>query len=113
MSRRKTRDEWLQDIQARQRNIVFPDTANNEARFWRNLMDGAQRLTVVQRIGIALMALAVGMLVLAITFHGNNPFESGFSWSKLGAAGIEWLIAFGILAFILLLFRVSQGFHRK
>ena len=43
--RRKTQREWLQDVEARQRNVVFPDTANNEARFWRNIMEGRQRLT--------------------------------------------------------------------
>src|SRR5439155_1019781 len=36
MTRRVKREEWLQDIEARQRNVVFPDTVNNEARFWRN-----------------------------------------------------------------------------
>ena len=113
MSRRKTRDEWLQDIQARQRNVVFPDTANNEARFWRNIIDGRQRLTAVQRIGVCLMVLAVAVLVFAITFSGNNPFGSGFSWPRLFAAGVDWLIAFGILAFILLVFTLSQRFQRK
>ena len=37
MSKHHKRDEWLQDIEARQRNVVFPDTVQNEARFWRNL----------------------------------------------------------------------------
>jgi hypothetical protein len=103
----------LQDIQARQRNVVFPDTANNEGRFWRNIMDGRQRLTAVQRIGVVLMVLAVAVLVFAITFSGNNPFGLSFSWLRLAAAGIDWLIAFGILGFILLIFTLSQRFKRK
>jgi len=37
---------WLEDVRARQRNVVFPDTVQNEVRFWRNLITGKQRMTV-------------------------------------------------------------------
>jgi hypothetical protein len=52
------RDEWLADVDARQRNIVFPDTVANEARFWRNIMSGHGRLSGVQIVGIALFVFA-------------------------------------------------------
>lgn len=57
--KRTSRDEWLRDIDERQRNIVFPDTAANEARFWRSIIFGKSRLTTAQTIGITLMWLAV------------------------------------------------------
>jgi hypothetical protein len=38
MTRREKREEWLEDIEARQRNVVLPDTVNNEAWFWRNII---------------------------------------------------------------------------
>ena len=113
MPRRGTRDEWLHDIEARQRNIVFPDTANNEGRFWRNIAEGKRRLTAAQRVGIGILGLAVVALAYGITFAGNNPLSPDFSWGKLLVTGINWLIAFGILAVFLLLFRVSQRSTRK
>jgi predicted nucleic acid-binding protein len=33
----RKRDQWLQDIENRQPNRVFPDTVRNKARVWRNL----------------------------------------------------------------------------
>lgn len=42
----------MRDVELRQRNIVFPDTAANEARFWRNLISG--KLSAIQVIGIVL-----------------------------------------------------------
>jgi hypothetical protein len=47
VSKNYSRDEWLRDIDARQRNVVFPDAAANEARFWRNLHEGKRRLTPI------------------------------------------------------------------
>jgi len=38
MNREHEREKWLQDIHARQRNFVFPDTVQNEGRFFRNLL---------------------------------------------------------------------------
>ena len=74
VSKRKRQDEWMQDVQARQRNVVFPDTVNNEARFWRNIYEGRQRLTTVQRIGLFILVIAMGVLVF-----GNIPFTANFS----------------------------------
>ncbi len=33
MANHRKRGHWLQDIEARQRNVVFPDTVENETRF--------------------------------------------------------------------------------
>ena len=66
MSRRH--EEWLQDVTDRQRNIVFPDTAANEARFWRNLFNGTRTLTTVQCAGIAVLAIVVIALVFSTLY---------------------------------------------
>ncbi len=55
----KRQEEWQQDVSARQRNTVFPDTAQNEGRLWRNLASGKQKLTIVQAFGVALIFLTL------------------------------------------------------
>jgi len=50
-------EEWARDIEARQRNVIFPDTAQNEARFWRNL--GGQPWTPVTRAGVVILGIFV------------------------------------------------------
>jgi hypothetical protein len=108
MTRRVKREEWLQDIEARQRNVVFPDTVNNEARFWRNIIEGKKKFSTVQTVGIGLMVLAVGVLAFAITFGWSNPLNPGFSrWNLLNGA-ISWFIGFGVLGLFLAVFRFSQ-----
>ena len=65
-------EEWERDIGARQRNVVFPDTVQNEARFWRNL--GNQPWTLTTRIGLAILSVFVfgflGRLVIAVFQEG-------------------------------------------
>ena len=53
----KNQSGWEDDVAQRQRNVVFPDTAANEARFWRNIISDKRKLTGVQLLGIAVMAL--------------------------------------------------------
>jgi len=55
--RKHSAEEWERDIVARQRNVVFPDTVQNEARFWRNL--GNRPWTLVTKVGLAVLALFV------------------------------------------------------
>ena len=33
----KRKGQWLTDVASRQQNIVFPNTVQNQGRFWRNL----------------------------------------------------------------------------
>jgi hypothetical protein len=40
MSEGKQREQWLRDVQDRQRNVVFPETLSNETRLWRNILNG-------------------------------------------------------------------------
>ena len=112
MPRRQTRDEWLQDLHARQRNLVFPDTAYNEARFWRNIIDGKQRLTTIQIIGVCIFGAGVVAMAFYITFLRDIP-SAGFSWQNFVAGLIDWLIGFGILGIFLWFFRLSERRRRK
>src|SRR6185437_5785428 len=75
MSLESERERWLEDLEQRQRNIVFPDTVNNEARFWRGLRD-SKRYTVVQWLGITVMGLAL-LGTIGSAFRDSG---SGFSW---------------------------------
>ncbi len=105
MSKHGDRDEWLRDINARQRNIVFPDTANNEGRFWRNVIDGHQRLNFVQKFGIFLI---YSTLLVALATTEFRDFQSGFTLRSVTAGFIQMLIGFGILGVFLGLFSLSQ-----
>jgi hypothetical protein len=55
MRHRHHGEQWMQDIEARQRNVVFPDTVQNEARFWRNL--GSPPFSTAHKIGLFLLCL--------------------------------------------------------
>jgi len=50
----KDSERWMEDVRASQRNIVFPDTVQNEASGWRKLITSKRPLTLVQIIGFGL-----------------------------------------------------------
>jgi hypothetical protein len=65
-------EERANDIDDRQRNVVFPDTVQNEARFWRNV--GNQRWTPVTKVGLGILGIFVacflGILIVASAEEG-------------------------------------------
>ena len=80
MSDNRKRDRWLQDVESRQRNVVFPDTMQNETRFWRNL--GEQPWTTSTKIGLAALGLLgwgsfVAVLVAAFQAGITGTFVLG------------------------------------
>jgi hypothetical protein len=78
MGNRHKRDQWSQDIEARQRNVVFPDTVQNEARFWRNLGKGSSSLSA--KAGLAVLAVfvfAFGGGILFATYEGGVIWQFG------------------------------------
>ena len=79
---RRGREEWQRDIDLRQRNVVFPDTAANETRFWRNIISGQQKLGITQVIGIILIYLTLAVVVYSI---GRN-FRSWIALLVVSAA---------------------------
>jgi hypothetical protein len=94
MGDHQKRDQWLQDIDARQRNVVFPDTVQNEARFWRNLGKGPSSTSA--RSGLVVLAIFVfvwAAIILVATYKVGVIWEFGlgmllFCGSLFGA--IAW-----------------------
>jgi hypothetical protein len=93
MHKKTSREDWLRDIQASQRNTVFPDTAANEARFWRNI--GKQPFNLTTKIGLALLAL-LGWGFLARVLVAS--FQEGVLLSLLLAFVLVWGPIFGTIA---------------
>jgi hypothetical protein len=91
MTQHHERERWLQDIAARQRNTVFPDTVQNEARFWRNLANPA--FNRAAKIGLALFALFVfGTLAVFLV----AIIREDQAWRQdLGAIALLILLVFG------------------
>ena len=108
MSKHSSRDEWLRDVDARQRNVVFPDTANNEGRFWRNVIDGKERLSGIQRIGILFIFLTLLVAFLSLA----DVFRSGFSFRNLATTSLTFLAGLAFLVVFLAIFSVSQWLGR-
>ena len=77
-------DRWLQDIEARQRNIVFPDTVQNETRFWRNL--SKRPLNTSSKIGLALLAMLGWGVFASLLFAAVQE-------------GVTWTFVLGMLLF--------------
>jgi hypothetical protein len=60
------KEQWERELVNRQRNIVFPDTVRNDRLVNELLWKGSPHAARVQRIGIALIAIAP--LTIAATF---------------------------------------------
>jgi len=108
MSKHSGRDEWLRDLDARQRNVVFPDTTNNEARFWRNIINGKERLSTLQKVRI----LSVFLALLIVFLSMAGLFENDFSSRHLTSTSLAFLAGFGFLVVFLVIFSVSQRLGR-
>jgi hypothetical protein len=92
--------EWRQDVDARQRNIVFPDTAANEARFWRNLIASKGHLTVAQWVGLGLVGFTLALVALLPVFWSHKIYGS---WVRgVESEAINWLLGAAFLAVFLL-----------
>jgi hypothetical protein len=75
MARYPNRDQWTRDVEARQRNVVFPNTVENETRFWRNLGTGPPRTST--RLGLAVLAIFVFSLSAVILVA---TYKAGVFW---------------------------------
>jgi hypothetical protein len=108
---RKSREEWEQDVNARQRSIVFPDSVQNEARLWRNLWSGRKKLTLVQGIGLAMLFLLCAGILWSDAYTRFRYASSGSIFERLIAAFGWWAIIFGLFGvfFLLLRWRVRRA----
>ena len=55
------RDEWLRELEYRQRNIVFPETVMNSGHFWRSLAYSKYPLSAVQKAGVIILLFMTGI----------------------------------------------------
>ena len=91
MANNHERERWLEDIDARQRNVVFPDTVQNEGRLWRNL--GNPAFNAAAKAGLALIGLFVyGNIAffLAILIREDKAWKQ-----ELAATVLLLLLIFG------------------
>jgi hypothetical protein len=98
------REDLQSDLEQRQRNIVFPDTAENEARFWRNILSNRRKLSPVQIIGIGLIYAA-----MAAVFYGMISTELHTSqgsgeplWERIWTSTGGWIVLLAIFFGVLL-----------
>jgi hypothetical protein len=93
-------NDWLRDVDARQRNIVFPDTVQNEGRFWRNAWAGSESLNLAQWIGVVVMFVCFGGGLVSVLWRvwpeGQAPW-----WQKaINAYGIFIVVIGAVATFI-------------
>jgi len=103
----REREVWEHDLEARQRNIVFPDTVANEARFWRNLIRGKQRIAGAKAVYIAIFGLtAVGLVLGLMSGQLEELRRAGLPWwQRVITVGAEWAVVFALIGGLLLLIR--------
>jgi|SRR5215469_8932457 len=65
--------KFLEDVERRQRNIAFPDTTQNEARFWRNIGNPTWNATTKIGLGV-LAAWVLGIFVVLIAELRNDNY---------------------------------------
>lgn len=92
------REDLRSDLEQRQRNIVFPDTAENEARFWRNILSNRQKLSPVQIIGIGLVyvAMAAGFYGMISTELQTSQGSGEPLWERIWTSMGGWIVLLAI-----------------
>ena len=84
---------------------LSPTALGNEAGFWRKILRGEKRLTVIQKIGILLIYLTLGGVIWSTLYWENyvSPLKGTplvvWIWDRLGG----WIILFGIFMVLLCL----------
>jgi len=119
MDRDRKREAWERDLEARQRNIVFPDTAANEARFWRNLTNGKLRTTSATIIYLTIVGLtAVGVIGMLVS-QLYELRRAGLPWrQRIVEVAAEWVVGLAFAGGLLLLIKwkasqIGGGRSRK
>jgi hypothetical protein len=90
MGKHEPLEEFLQDLNSRQRNVVFPDTTRNEARFWKNI--GNPAFNTPAKVGLILLgAWAFGLVAFFVyeVTRENNGVE------QLARFALNYVLFFG------------------
>jgi len=94
----------------RQRNVVFPDTVENEGRFWRGILRGEIRLNAFQKIGAAIVVLlAVGMWGHALLTMVSEPGDNRPLWARVVSIAVPLALA----VVMLLMFMALIGWQTR
>jgi hypothetical protein len=94
-------DEWLQEVNERQRDIVFPDTARNFGGFWGGLY--RQRLNTVQSVGLLVLVVFYVVVFVGLVAEHWPRGEQSF-WQKIVFGyGPYLLLSLPLVMFFLLL----------
>lgn len=92
----------MRDIDTRQRNVVFPDTVQNEGRFWRNL--GKEPLTPVAKAGFIVFFMWVfGLVAFLLTIILRQD---------RGIMELAVIVLVGFLLFGPIMGAIAWGTHR-
>ena len=92
MANNHKHDQWLLDVDARQRNIVFPDTVKNEVRFWHNL--SKRPLNTPTKFFLAFLAV-MGWGIFARLFFAT--IQAGVTWLFVLLMLLVWGPIFGVI----------------
>ena len=90
---KKELDSYIEDLKARQRNLVFPDVLRGGRSVDELLWKGARDAPLVQRIGVVILALAyvlVGIVFVSMSVEQGEWFTGAFAGLLFIAAG--WFI---------------------
>ncbi len=97
MAHRHKHDEWIDDLDARQRNVVFPYTLRNSRRVDSFLWNGSPNATRVQRIGACLIGLfGIGTGLLGFAATAKSKAEGDYKFAFLCAVVGILFIAVGV-----------------
>jgi len=93
MTNHRNQDRWLKDIEARQRNIVFPDTTRNSSRFWQNLGTIPSATSWTGLLILAVFYFTLLAAFLCIIFRSGKLLSFILATLLIGGpifAGIAW-----------------------
>jgi hypothetical protein len=96
--------DWERDLELRQRNIVFPDTVQNQGRFYRNILRTGMPLSAAQRIGIIVVAVSC-LISSALMFAG--------AIAEGRAGGVSLMLSLPLAAIALLPFALSWMLFKR
>lgn len=103
----KRQAEWQRDIENRQRNVVFPNTAENEARLWRNMGAGKWNGVIVAGLVLICLALA-GALAGFLSVELGVYREGTLIQRTLQAFGVWIILLLAITAVLLIAWIVQR-----
>jgi Flp pilus assembly protein TadB len=99
--KRRRREQWMSEVERSQRNIVFPDTAKNERRFWNEIINGNRHLTISQIFIICVYYAFMAFCVVVL-----------FRWMRYSV--LPWvLLVLMACSFILLQWRVRKALRNE